>query len=100
MNSIFEVLEFTKNCCFDVFEALNFDLDDPLQFFMAEIDQNQNSQLLKLISRKIDKFPHCVCSTPQCAQCHTVLAINKKFRQTKATLATLPQILPCKNQSF
>ena len=31
---------------------------------------------------------------------HTVLAINKKFRQIKATLVTLPQILPFENQSF
>ena len=31
---------------------------------------------------------------------HTVLAINKKFRQTKAKFAIFPQILPCKNQTF
>ena len=31
---------------------------------------------------------------------HTVLAINKKFRQTKAKDAILSQILPCKNQTF
>ena len=31
---------------------------------------------------------------------HTVLAINKKFRQTKAKNGILSQILPCKNQTF
>ena len=49
-------------------------------------------------------FPIYRCNNPKksrkLSQGHTVLAIKKKFRQTKATLTSLPQILPCKNHSF